>query len=272
MATHTDAAASDNNTDGLTDELSGTPVAGDTVIVGKNRPYTKSGGQNLGPDVLAAVKVLPSHRSSITGMLAEAALIQIAGGGDLYELSSLGSAGVIAALEIALSGGRSQAEITDAEITQLRHSSGLATYGQDCEVVDGTISGGEAWLVEGGPASDDLEIIGTAICRLDRDADAVTVRDTARLLINSTTVVLASIAPDRNARVEVAKAGTITAYGAAAKGAAGVLDLSRLEAPITITTLYESWDLLVRLPRGISPVEVFGSRDTTWGRASIEFV
>lgn len=271
MATRTDTVTVDSAAAGLLTAVGGTVTANDTVWIGKDQLYTYAGAQNLGQD-LVLVGIQASHRKRITGLKfnATAGAVKLNGAGDLYEISSLGSAAVHADVQVDLA-GPGRVNYSDATITALRVVRGMFQAGTDCVVTNCYCSGGETHLLSGASAGTTFQFSGDAIGRVDRDVATINAKDRAKVIINSSTCTPATGIFPEGGTVEFHECGTVAAIGVAAGGAEGVLDFSRLKFPMTVSAIYHSKKLTIILPRHAPDLVTFSSTNTANGNATVVY-
>lgn len=261
-----------SGSEGLLDALSGTPANGDTVIIARNQLYTATGQQDLNVD-LAAHIIMPSHRLEIDGLQFDATTgaVHFGGSGRSYKAASTGAKAVWAACTVAPGSGTTTHEFSDVTINTLYGQGGgaLSKYGSNADIGNGYFSGGEHHLIEGGAAATALRAMSNTLLRLDRDSGSLQLDDSAKAVVNSITCVLATLLmTSKNTAFDPRRVGNIGTIGAAAGGARGELNFLKLETPFTITTLYESDELTIVLPRAYPGLVTFpASPDRANGRA-----
>lgn len=268
MPTKSDTTAiSDIATQGLNTALGGAPSSGDDVVVGENNVYTASGGQNMGTN-LNSLTWQASQRGDATGIKfnCTGGNVYFGGGGRNYSGSSIGSAAVwLNTIFDLASNGRF--DLSDVTLTTARIKRGDIRVGADGVVTTAYCTGGSLYLVPG-TAATTIEVSGDAALNLQRDVGTLRIQATGKATIDSTTCTPTLVEmQSKDCSLTLKRCGTITALGVAAGGAKGTLDLSTAAYPVTVSTLYESSDLTIILPRHNPDVLISSSPNTANGLA-----
>ncbi len=235
---------------GLLTAIGGTPTAGDTVIIGRNNEYDQSGQQNLGVN-LAAVKIQRTHRSRILNMLFTAAsgVFYHGGSGPEYTVAGLGTADSIQT--VILDPGNPTAKTTFSNFPVMTHvkvRAGHNIFGTDVPVTNVLSTGGDTELLANGTALTLVQVGKSGLVRVRRDLATGTAFMGGTLEIDDASCTPGTLKP-QGGLIRILRGGNVGTVGASAEVVMGILDLSQLAQPITISTLYEHPDLTIILPR-----------------------
>lgn len=257
---------------GLLTAIGGTPTAGDTVVIGRNNEYDRSGQQNLGVN-LAAVMIQRPHRSRILNLLFTAAsgIFYHGGSGPEYTIAGLGTADSIQTVILDPGSGTTKTSFSNfPAMTHVKVRGGHNVFGTDVPVTNVLATGGDTELLANGTALTLVKVGKSGLVRLRRDVGTGTALSGGTLELDDATVTPTTLLPQYGT-IRALRCGNIGTIGASADVVGGVVDFSQLANQVTVSQLYEHPDLTIILPKHNPGIVTWSAVNTDQGRATYAY-